>query len=113
MDWLHPHCSPEDLNVLDFSLQMKQLQLSKQQTMQIWRTWIILIGLCGTVLHGQSLNSLHGTDTYVETSSESPELETAAVRPPGVDTGVTLLDAYASSVTLPPGEMMLFLSARS
>ena len=44
-----------------------------------------------------------------ETSSESPELETAAVHPPGVDRGVTLSDTYALSVTLPAGKIRVFI----
>ncbi len=80
----------------------------------------MFICLCGTVLSGQRLSSLHGTDAYLETSSVTPELETAAIRPPGIDRGVTLLDTHVSSAALPAGKMMflsfkccLFLSAQS
>lgn len=86
--------------------------------MQMQRTFIIFICLWGTVLLGQSLNPLQDMDAYLETSSETREIETAANHPPGNDTGLSLLDTYVSSAALPVGKMMslslnscLFLSA--
>lgn len=66
----------------------------------------MFVCLCGTVLPGQSLSSLQDMDAYLETPSETPELETAPIHPPGIDTGVTLLDTYVLSATLPAGKMM-------
>ncbi|KAI4824014.1 hypothetical protein KUCAC02_012559 [Chaenocephalus aceratus] len=69
--------------------------------MQMPVIWITFICLCGTVFCGH--NSLHNMDLYLETSSESHELETAAVQQTEVDR-VTSLDTYASSRTLPAEE---------
>lgn len=80
--------------------------------MQMPRTFIIFICLCGTVLLGQSLNPFQDTDAHLETSSETPELETVAIHPPGHDTGLTLLDTYVSGAALPVGKMM-YLSLKS
>ncbi|KAK1898946.1 Transmembrane protein 115 like [Dissostichus eleginoides] len=84
--------------------------------MQMPAIWITFICLCGTVFCGH--NSLHDMDLYLETSSESHELETAAVQQTEVDRGVTSLDTYASSRTLPAGKFIfdsfkscLFMSA--
>lgn len=59
--------------------------------------------LCGTVLSGQSLNSLQDLDAYVESSLEAPGLETTTVHPPGIDTG----DTHVSNAVFPAGKMML------
>lgn len=68
----------------------------------------MFICLCGTVASGQLLDSLHDKDTYLETSSETPELETAAIRPQGIDRGVTLFDTRVSSAALPAGKFLSF-----
>lgn len=72
----------------------------------------MFICLSGPVLSGLSLNSWHDMDAYFETSSEAPELETAAILPPRIDKAVTLLDTNVSSATLPAGKLF-FLSACS
>lgn len=41
-------------------------------------------------------------------SSETHELETPPIHPPGIDTGATSLDTYVSE-TLPAGKMMFFV----
>lgn len=104
MDLLCLCFDPEDLQNLDLSLQLK---LRKHPTMQMPRTCIVFICLCGTVLPGQSLNSLQDMDAYLETSSETHEIGTADVHPPGIDRGVTSV----SRATLSAGKTM-FLSLK-
>lgn len=69
------------------------------------RMWIIFICLSGTVVTEQSLNSWHDMNGYLETSSERPELETAAIHPSATDTGATLLDIHVSSENVPNGKI--------
>ncbi|XP_044207395.1 extracellular matrix protein 2 [Thunnus albacares] len=68
------------------------------------RTWIMLLCLSGTILSGQSQNSARDIESHLETSSKRPELETAVIHPPGIDTGVTLLDTHVSGTTFPAEE---------
>ena len=56
---------------------------------------MMLICLSGTILSGLSLNSWQDVDAHLETSSEAPDAETAAVLPPGTDTAVILSDSPA------------------
>ncbi|TKS77666.1 Extracellular matrix protein 2 [Collichthys lucidus] len=65
--------------------------------MTIPRTYVMFMCLCGTVLSGQSLNSLQDLDAYVESSLEAPGLEKTTVHPPGIDTG----DTHVSNAVLP------------
>lgn len=62
--------------------------------------WIVFIFLSGTISSGLSLNSRQDVETYLETSSEAPGLETAVALPPATNAAS---DAHAS--TLPAGEM--------
>lgn len=43
----------------------------------------------------------------METSTETPELETSAIHPPGGDTALTLLDIHVSNASLPVGKTRL------
>lgn len=67
----------------------------------------MFICLCGLILSGLSLNFLQGMDAYLESTSETPVLETAAFHPPGADTEVTMLHTSASHAALPAGKKML------
>ncbi len=68
----------------------------------------MFICLCGLILLGQSLNYLQGMDAYLESTSETPVLETAAFNPLVTDTEVTTSETLASHAALPAGKKVLF-----
>lgn len=67
----------------------------------------MLLCLSGTILSGQSQNSARDIVSYLETSSETPELETTAIHPSGIDSGETLVDSHVSGAAFPAGKLFL------
>lgn len=72
----------------------------------------MFICLSGTVLSGVSTKSWHDVGAYFVTSSEAPEVETAAIPPPGIETAEALSGTHVSNATLPAGKLF-FLSTCS